>query len=191
MEFKKGVHSMHSVKDVLRTALTTTNASDIGIMYIIVAIVSLIIGSLDASMIRIQLTFNVMNAVDYYDVVSLHGIFMIFFVVMPMSVGLANYLIPRMIGAHDLYWPKINALSFWILPPAVTLAAVSTLFGPVDTGWYMYAPLSTDLAVNGGFGVDLVEISLIIAGISSTLTGINFLMTILRLSLASIWSSGS
>jgi len=181
MEFKKGVHSMHSVKDVLRTALTTTNASDIGIMYIIVAIVSLIIGSLDASMIRIQLTFNVMNAVDYYDVVSLHGIFMIFFVVMPMSVGLANYLIPRMIGAHDLYWPKINALSFWILPPAVTLAAVSTLFGPVDTGWYMYAPLSTDLAVNGGFGVDLVEISLIIAGISSTLTGINFLMTILRL----------
>ncbi|WP_126451365.1 cbb3-type cytochrome c oxidase subunit I [Sulfodiicoccus acidiphilus] len=172
---------MRRVSEYFKIALTTTNASDIGIMYIILALVSLVIGSADASMIRVQLTFNDMSAVTYYNAVSLHGIFMIFFMVMPFSTGLGNYLVPRMIGARDLYWPKINALSFWILVPAVIMTAVSPLFGPINTGWYMYAPLSTDLAVNGGYGVDLVEIALIVAGLSTTLTGINFIMTILRL----------
>jgi len=172
---------MRKLSEYLKIALTTTSASDIGLMYVALAIVSLIIGSTDASMIRIQLTFNDMSAVTYYNAVSLHGIFMIFFVVMPFSTGLANYLVPRMIGAYDLYWPKINALSFWILVPAVLMSAVSPLFGPINTGWYMYAPLSTDLAVNGGYGVDLIEIALIIAGLSSTFTGVNFLLTILRL----------
>ncbi|MEJ2776322.1 cbb3-type cytochrome c oxidase subunit I [Sulfolobaceae archaeon RB850M] len=169
------------IKRVLGIAFTTTNASDIGIMYITLGIISLIIGSLEAMMIRTQLTFNNIGATDYYDAVSLHGIFMIFFVVMPLSAGMANYLVPRMIGARDLYWPKINALSFWILVPAVILCAISPLFGVVNIGWYMYAPLSTDLQVNSGIGVDLIEIGLMIAGVSSTLTGINFILTITRL----------
>ena len=169
------------VKEILKIALTTTNASDIGIMYITLGLVSLVIGAIEAMIIRTQLTFNVISATEYYNAVTLHGIFMIFFVVMPLSTGFANYLVPRMIGAKDLYWPKINALSFWILVPAVTLVAISPLFGPVNTGWYMYAPLSTDLQVNSGIGVDLIEIGLMIAGVSSTLTGINFILTITRL----------
>lgn len=172
---------MSKVVKILKHALTTTNASDIGIMYIVVGVISLIIGSIDAALIRDQLTFNNISAVDYYTAVSLHGIIMIFFMVMPISVGFANYLVPRMIGANDLYWPKINALSFWILVPSVFLVFIAPLFGPIDTGWYMYAPLSTELSVNGGFGVDLVEIGLMVAGVSSTLTGINFIMTITKL----------
>ncbi|WP_409366356.1 cbb3-type cytochrome c oxidase subunit I [Metallosphaera sp. D4-4] len=169
------------IKENLKIALTTTSAHDIGIMYIVLGIISLITGSAYAALIRDQLTLNNVGAVDYYNAVSLHGIFMIFFMVMPISTGFANYLVPRMIGAHDLYWPKINALSFWILVPAVFMSIIAPLFGPINTGWYMYAPLSTDLQVNGGFGVTLVEVALMIAGVSSTLTGINFLMTILRL----------
>ncbi|MEM3350637.1 MAG: cbb3-type cytochrome c oxidase subunit I [Saccharolobus sp.] len=169
------------VKRVLKVALYTTNASDIGQMYMLLGIISLIAGSINAALIRDQLTFNNLNAVDYYTAVSLHGIFMIFFMVMPLSVGFANYLIPRMIGAHDLYWPRINALSFWILAPAVFLTIIAPLFGPIDTGWYMYAPLSVELSVNYGLGTTLVETALILSGISSTLTGINFLMTIIKL----------
>ncbi|BAK54149.1 cbb3-type cytochrome c oxidase subunit I [Sulfurisphaera tokodaii] len=171
----------HKIKEVLKIAFTTTNASDIGIMYITLGIISLIIGSVEATIMRTQLTFNNIGPTTYYDALTLHGIFMIFFVVMPLSAGLANYLVPRMIGAHDLYWPKINALSFWILVPAVTLTAISPLVGVVNAGWYMYAPLSVDLQVNSGIGMDVIEIALIIAGISSTLTGINFILTITRL----------
>ncbi|MEM3863247.1 MAG: cbb3-type cytochrome c oxidase subunit I [Metallosphaera sp.] len=168
-------------KETIKIAFTTTSAHDIGIMYIVIGIVSLITGSLYAALIRDQLTLNNLGAEEYYNAVSLHGIFMIFFMVMPISTGFANYLIPRMIGAKDLYWPKVNALSFWILVPAVTMSIIAPLFGPINTGWYMYAPLSTDLQVNGGFGVTLIEVALMIAGVSSTLTGINFIMTILRL----------
>lgn len=137
------------IKEILKIALTTTSAHDIGIMYIVLGIISLITGSAYAALIRDQLTLNNVGAVDYYNAVSLHGIFMIFFMVMPISTGFANYLVPRMIGAHDLYWPKINALSFWILVPAVFMSIIAPLFGPINTGWYMYAPLSTDLQVNG------------------------------------------
>jgi len=173
--------SGNRVIKILNTAIRTTNASDIGQLYILLGIISLIIGSINGFLIRYQLTYNTLGAVNYYDAVTLHGIFMIFFVVMPLATGFANYLVPRMIGAHDLYWPRINALSFWILPPAVLLAAISPYFGPVNTGWYMYAPLSTDLNVNYGIGVNLLQISLIVAGISSTLTGVNFVMTIVKL----------
>lgn len=169
------------VKDILGIALTTTNASDIGIMYISLGLFSLLMGGLEAVVMRTQLTFNNVGATTYYDALTLHGIYMIFFVVMPLSTGLANYLVPRMIGAKDLYWPKINALSFWILVPAVALVSISPLLGTVNMGWYMYAPLSTDLAVNNGIGADLIEIGLMIAGVSSTLTGINFILTITRL----------
>ncbi len=170
-----------SIRKVLKIALTTTNASDIGQMYIVLGAISLLIGAINASLIREQLTFQNLGATEYYNAVTLHGIFMIFFMVMPISTGFANYLIPRMIGAHDLYWPRINALSFWILVPAVALVGISPLFGPVNTGWYMYAPLSVDTSVNYGIGVNLIEIGLILAGISSTLTGVNFLMTITKL----------
>ncbi|NON63629.1 cbb3-type cytochrome c oxidase subunit I [Acidianus sp. RZ1] len=170
-----------SIRRLLRVAFYTTSASDIGQMYILLGIVSLIIGAVNAFLIRDEITYQNLSATDYYNAVTLHGIFMIFFMVMPISVGFANYLIPRMIGAHDLYWPKINALSFWILAPAVLLAGISPWFGPVNTGWYMYAPLSVDKAVNYGIGVNLVEIGLILSGVSSTLTGINFLMTITKL----------
>lgn len=172
---------MMNIKRVLKVALYTTSASDIGQMYITLGIIALLAGAVNAALIRYQLTYQSLSAVDYYNAVSLHGIFMIFFMVMPISVGFANYLIPRMIGAHDLYWPRINALSFWILVPAVFLGLIAPWFGPINTGWYMYAPLSIETSVNYGLGVTLVEIAIILSGISSTLTGVNFLMTIIKL----------
>ncbi|TRM81702.1 quinol oxidase subunit 1 [Sulfolobus sp. A20-N-F6] len=170
-----------NLKRVIKVALFTTSASDIGQMYIVLGVISLIFGSINAALIRYQLTFQSLSATEYYNAVTLHGIYMIFFMVMPIPVGFANYLIPRMIGAHDLYWPRINALSFWILVPAVILGMISPWFGPVNTGWYMYAPLSVETSVNYGLGVNLVETALILSGISSTLTGVNFLMTITKL----------
>ncbi|AHC52288.1 quinol oxidase subunit 1/3 [Sulfolobus acidocaldarius SUSAZ] len=170
-----------NIKRILKVALYTTNASDVGQMYILLGIIALIIGSVNAALIRDQLSFNNLSAVDYYDAVTLHGIFMIFFVVMPLSTGFANYLVPRMIGAHDLYWPKINALSFWMLVPAVILASISPLLGAVDLGWYMYAPLSVETTVNYGLGTNMIEIALILSGLSSTLTGVNFVMTITKM----------
>jgi len=169
-------------RETLRKVFTTTNASDIGLLYIMLSLINFALAGNYAYIFRTHLAVeNLLSPTTYYDLVSLHGIVMIFFFVMPILTGFANYLIPRMIGAEDLYWPKINALSFWLLVPATVLVNVAPLFGPVNTGWYMYTPLATDKAVNWGFGVDLVYIALILSGTSSTLTGINFLLTILRL----------
>ena len=108
----------------------------------------------------------------------MHAITMIFLFVMPMTTGLANYIVPLQIGAADMAFPRINALSFWLFLGGAALIESSFLFGGAPVGWTMYAPLSTTTPETG---VDLLVLGLILAGTSSLLGAINFLATIFKM----------
>lgn len=164
----------------LRGILTTTNHKNIGIMYIAAALANLLMAGIAAFFIRLQLAgVNVVDPATYLSIVTLHGTMMIFFVVMPFFAGLGNYLLPKMVGAPDLYWPKVNALGFWMFVSSSVLIWLTLLDAQnLQIGWTGYAPLSVRL---GGFSVDLWALSLFLAGISSILGAVNFFLTVMRL----------
>ncbi|SRR5579883_1265404 len=161
----------------------TTNHKDIGTLYLCLSGLMFFIAGLMAMMIRAQLLkpgMHLFNPNFYNELVTLHGLIMIFGAIMPGFVGLANWMIPLMIGAPDMALPRLNNLSFWLLPFAFTLM-LSTLFmagGGPNFGWSMYAPLSTTFAPPS---TDFVIISIHMMGLSSILGGINIIATILNL----------
>ncbi len=161
----------------------TTNHKDIGTLYLIFALIMFMIGGSFAMVIRGELfqpglqlvdpnTFNVMT--------TMHGLVMVFGVIMPAMTGLANWQVPLMIGAPDMALPRLNNLSFWILPFAFALMIGSMFMdgGGPNYGWTFYAPLSTDYAPPS---VTLMIFSIHILGISSILGAINVIVTILVL----------
>jgi cytochrome aa3-600 menaquinol oxidase subunit 3 len=164
----------------LRGILTTTHHTDIGIMYISVALINLLLAGISAFLIRLQLTgIDVTDPNRYLAIVTLHGTVMIFFVVMPFFAGIGNYILPKMVGAPDLYWPKINALGFWMFSSSSVLMWLTLLDDQnLQSGWTGYAPLSVRLP---GYAVDLWALSLFLAGISSVLGAVNFFLTVMRL----------
>lgn len=170
-----------------RRWLFTTNHKDIGIMYLVFGFTMLMVGGLFAMLIRLELmhpTMAIMSPAAYNQVITLHGLIMVFAAVMPVTTGLANYLIPLMIGAPDMALPRLNNWGFWLLPAAsVTLVIplVLELFGigngAIATGWTMYAPLS----VQGGPGVDFAIFAVLMLGMSSLLSSINIIVTIFNM----------
>ena len=164
----------------IRGILTTTNHANIGIMYISVALINLVLAGLSAFLIRMQLAgVDVVDPNRYLAIVTLHGTMMIFFVVMPFFAGIGNYVLPRMVGAPDLYWPKINALGFWMFLSSSILMWLTLLDAEhLQIGWTGYVPLSVRLP---GYSVDLWALSLFLAGISSILGAVNFFLTVMRL----------
>lgn len=168
---------------------TSVDHKKIGIMYIIAAIVMLIRGFSDALMMRAQQAFATADSVgagylppEHYDqIFTAHGVIMIFFVAMPLVVGLMNIIVPLQIGARDVAFPFLNSLSFWLFVVGAILINISLFLGEfAATGWLAYPPLS-GIEYSPWVGVDYWLWALQISGIGTLLTGVNFFVTILRM----------
>lgn len=167
--------------------LTSVDHKKIGIMYIIVAMVMLLRGFADAIMMRSQQAIASAGEAGFlpphhYDqVFTAHGVIMIFFMAMPLVVGLMNIVVPLQIGARDVAFPFLNSLSFWLFLVGVVLINLSLGVGEfAQTGWLAYPPLSGK-EYSPGVGVDYWIWSLQISGLGTLLTGVNFFATIMKI----------
>jgi cytochrome c oxidase subunit 1 len=164
--------------------LTTTDHKKIGIMYITTAYIFFLLAGLMALGIRTELAFpgtQILEPNLYNQAFTMHGTTMIFFFVMPMLAGFANYIVPLQVGAADMAFPRINALSFWIIPfSGVLLFSGFALGGAANGGWTSYTPLS-EATYSTTSGQDLWLAALILNGVSSIMGAINFLATVFRL----------
>jgi len=164
--------------------LFTVDHKKIGIMYGAAAFFFLLVGGTEALMIRSQLAVpsaKLLSADLYNQVFTMHGVTMIFLAVMPMQSAFANYLLPLQIGARDVAFPRMNALSLWIwLGGAIFFNTSWLLGGGADGGWFMYAP-NSGVTFNPGHGIDFYAVGLIIMGIGSTISAINLTVTVLNM----------
>lgn len=164
--------------------LSTTNHKQIGILYIVTAIFFMAVAGSFGEMMRTQLAVpnnNFLSPFTYDQTVTLHGLLMILWVLTPLGVGIANYIVPLQIGAKDLAFPRMNALSYWTyLFSGIML--VSTVFlpgGGPNTGWTLYAPLNT-IEFTSQAGMTLAVLALVLFSLSVTMGSINFITTIVR-----------
>ena len=167
-----------------REWLTTVDPKKIGSMYILSALVMLFRGGMDALMMRTQLAAPDMKFLDaqhYNEVFTTHGVIMILFMAMPFIIGLMNVVIPLQIGARDVAFPRLNAVSFWLFFWGAMLFNISFVIGgSPDAGWTSYFPLAgPELAPK--IGNNFYAIALQIAGLGTLMTGVNFIVTILRM----------
>ncbi|EKT4480886.1 cytochrome o ubiquinol oxidase subunit I [Pseudomonas putida] len=167
--------------------LTTVDHKKIGVMYIIVAMIMLLRGFADAIMMRTQLAAATGGSEGYlppehYDqIFTAHGVIMIIFMAMPFFTGLMNLAVPLQIGARDVAFPFLNSLSFYLLLAGVLLVNISLGVGEfAKTGWVAYPPLA-GIQYSPGVGVDYYIWALQLSGLGTTLTGVNFLVTVMKM----------
>jgi cytochrome o ubiquinol oxidase subunit 1 len=166
---------------------TTVDHKRIGIMYMILGLIMLLRGFADAIMMRAQqaIAFNgsegYLNSHHFDQVFTAHGVIMIFFVAMPFVTGLMNYVVPLQIGARDVSFPFLNNFSFWMTVGGAVLIMASLFIGEfARTGWLAYPPLS-GLEASPDVGVDYYIWALQVAGVGTTLSGINLICTIVKM----------
>lgn len=167
-----------------REWLTTVDHKRIGIMYLLVALLMLFRGGVDAIMMRYQLSMpdnTFLDSQHYNEVFTTHGIVMILFMAMPFITFFFNYLIPLQIGARDVAFPRLNALSFWLFFMGAMLFNMSFIVGgSPDAGWTSYFPLAGN-EFSTSVGSNYYMIAIQIAGMGTLMTGINFITTILKM----------
>jgi len=177
--------------EALHDWITTVDHKRLGILYILYALLFLVIGGVEAIVIRIQLMRPHNDFVSpqvFNRMFTMHGTTMIFFVIMPVMFGFANYLVPLMIGARDMAFPRLNAFSFWLTAFGGLLLYFSFLGGSglygagsaPDVGWWAYAPL-TSRAFSPGHSADYWTISVLVSGFGSIGTATNIIATILSM----------
>jgi cytochrome c oxidase subunit 1 len=164
--------------------LFTVDHKKIGIMYGVSAMIFFVVGGIEAGLIRLQLAApegNVLSADKYNQMFTMHATTMVFLFVMPMAAAFANYFIPLQIGARDVAFPRLNALSLWVfLFGGIFLNTSWVLGGGADGGWFMYAP-NSDTPFSPTHGVDFWALGLQITGIASLVGAINLIVTVINM----------
>src|SRR5437016_10300362 len=174
--------------DRLHDWVTTVDHKRLGILYLGYALVFLVIGGIEAGIMRIQLIRAHNDFVSpqvFNRLFTMHGTTMIFFVVMPLVFGFANYLVPLMTGARDMAFPRLNAFSFWLtafggLLLYFSLIGANGLYGAgnaPDVGWFAYAPL-TSRTFSVGHSTDFWTLALLVSGFCSVGTAVNIIATV-------------
>ena len=164
--------------------LFTVDHKRIGIMYGAAALLFLVVGGIEALLIRLQLAVpdgNVLSEDAYNQVFTMHGVTMVFLVIMPMAAAFANYLLPLQVGARDVAFPRLNAFSLWCFLAGGIFLNTSWLLGSApDGGWFGYAP-NSGLVYSPSHGMDFYAIGLQIVGIASLVSAINLIVTVLNM----------
>src|SRR5215472_3699260 len=177
--------------EVVHEWVTTVDHKRLGILYIVYALLFLVISGIEAAIIRIQLIHSENHFVSpqvFNRMFTMHGTTMIFWVAIPMLFGFANYLVPLMIGARDMAFPRLNAFSFWLtafggLILYFSFIGANGLYGAgnaPDVGWWAYAPL-TSKAFSRGHSTDFWTIALLVSGFGSIGFAVNTVATILSM----------
>src|SRR6267143_6970848 len=165
--------------------LTTTDHKLIGIMYMVTGILSFLIGGILVLIVRLQLSqlnLKLVDAETYNQLISAHGVTMIFFFVTIFLTGIANYMVPLMIGARDMAFPRVNLLGFWLIPVAILLYYCGFFTGGSLNAVCTDYTATTEKAFNHQtFGVDFWALSIIVWAISGIMASTNFLTTIVAL----------
>ncbi|ATY84166.1 cytochrome c oxidase subunit I [Kyrpidia spormannii] len=182
-------HHVHTVeaphkRHWLLDYLSTVDHKKIGIMYVLIGVFYLLVGGVEALLMRIQLFVPNNQFVSYptfNELFTMHGTNMIFFAAMPLIFGLVNLIMPVQIGARDVAFPFMNAVSLWFTFVGALLVNISWFFGPAPSaGWFAYTPIGLD-KYTPGTGMDFYVIGLQIAGFGSLMGAINFIATILNM----------
>jgi cytochrome c oxidase subunit 1/cytochrome c oxidase subunit I+III len=168
----------------LRGWISTVDHKEIGIRYIVTAFLFLLVGGVEALIIRLQLAQggeHLLTPEQYDQLFSMHGITMIFLYALPVLSGFSNYLFPLVLGARDMAFPRLNALSYWVYLAAGMFMYASFLMGAApNDGWFNYAPYALR-AYNPGPNMDFYALGMIFLGISTTVGAANFVVTVLRM----------
>jgi cytochrome c oxidase subunit 1 len=169
-------------RPVILEWLTTVDHKRLGILYLYVTMFFFAVGGILALLVRTQLAVADNTFVDnqtYNQIFTMHASAMLFLFVIPVWAGFGNYIVPLQIGAHDMAFPRINALSFWLVPPAgiIMFSGFLVSGGAAQAGWTAYSPLARTL----GTGMDLWIIAVLLLGTSSILGAANFLVTMFRM----------
>ncbi|MCB9374174.1 MAG: cytochrome c oxidase subunit I [Microthrixaceae bacterium] len=179
-----GVFRRPTATEGWRSWVTTVDHKKIGIMYGYAAFFFFLVGGLEALVIRTQLAVpdnSVVSAELYNQVYTMHGVTMVFLVIMPMAAAFANYLLPLQIGARDVAFPRMNAFSFWcFLFGGIFLNTSWFLGGAADGGWFAYSP-NTGVVFSPSHGLDFFTLGLLITGIASLVSSINLTVTVLNM----------
>jgi len=156
----------------------------IGLRYLVTSIIFLILGGLEAAMMRLQLAqpnMHLLSPEAYAQLFTMHGVTMIFLYAFPVLSGFSNYLWPLLLGSRDMAFPRLNAFSYWMFLLAGIAMYVSFIAGRApDNGWFNYVPYANG-SFDPGVNIDAYALGMILLGISTTVGGINFIVTLLRL----------